>query len=436
MEAQNKILDTNPTKYIVTGLVVIVLFFGGLTVWSVYFPFQGAVIASGVVKVSGERKMVQHLEGGIVDRIFVKDGDRVEQGDLLISLKSSQINSNVDLLQGRLWAKLAEAARLRAEASGKSEITWPHEFETMADREEIVQIKTTETDIFNSKRSDMAGKIKLHHSEIKQMGSRIAGAREELTSTEIIIKNLEEDLRSKRPLLKDKYMGKGAILELERNLATYKGRRGKLNQDIGEYNQMIQESRLKIADMENQYKEKAVSRLGDVSDEVYEIQEQIKPQLDARERLMIRAPISGIVINMQVHSESSGVITPRMPLLEIVPADMHMIIEALVRPQDITSVKKGQETKVRLSAFQRNNTPPILGKVTYVSPDLMSLETGREQPSYYKAHVQVDQSDLASKNAYLSPGMPVTCYITTDERTVISYLLGPLLQNVDMALRE
>lgn len=435
MEAQNKILNTNPAKYIVTGLFVIVLFFGGLAAWSIYFPFQGAVIAPGVVIVSGERKVVQHLEGGIVDRIFVKDGDRVEKGDLLIELQSSQIISNVEVLQGRLWAKLAESARLIAEASGKSKIIWPREFETLAGREEIVQLKSTETDIFNSKRSDMAGKTDLYQSQIKQLGNRIAGAREELASTDIIIKNLEGDLRSKRPLLKDKYMGKGDILELERSLASYKGRKGKLNQDIAEYNQMIQENLLKIADMENQYKDKSVSGLGDVRDEIYEIQEQIKPQLDARERLMIRAPISGVVINMQVHSESSGVITPRMPLLEIVPADMCMVVEARVRPQDITNVKQGQETKVQLSAFQRRTTPPILGEVIYVSPDLMTPQAG-QGGAYYEVHIRVDQADLSDKNAYLSPGMPVVCYITTEERTIISYLLGPLLQNVDMALRE
>ena len=436
MDTQNKILDTNPTKYIVAGLVVIILFFGGLAAWSIFFPFQGAVIASGVGKVSGERKVVQHLEGGIVEKIYVNDGNKVEKGDLLIELQSSQIRSNVELFQGQLWAKQAEEARLRAEASGKSKITWPSGFKAIADREEIVQLKATETDIFNSKRSDMAGKTELYLSQIKQLGNRIAGAREELASTEVIIKNLEEDLRSKRPLLKNKYLGKGSILELERSLATYKGRKGKLNQDIAEYNQMIQESRLRIVDMVNQYKEKAVSRLGEVSDTVFQIREQIKPHLDARERLLIRAPISGVVINMQVHSEASGVITPRMPLLEIVPAEMSMVIEARVRPQDIISVKKGQETKVQLSAFQRNNTPPIQGEVTYVSADLMNPQADRGVMPYYEVHVLIDQADLAAKNAYLSPGMPVACYITTDERTIISYLLGPLLQNVDMALRE
>ncbi len=429
-------MNTNPTKYIIAGFFVIILFFGGLAAWSVYFPFQGAIIASGVVTVSGERKVVQHLEGGIIENIFVMEGDKVGQGDVLIELKSSQISSNVDLLQGRLLAKQSEAARLKAEAGMKSDFVWPLEFKEIENKREIAEIIATEKDIFKSRRSDIHGKIELYNSQIKQLGNRIDGAKEELNSQEEIIANLEEDLTSKRPLVKEKYMGKTNILELERSLSEYKGRKGKLNQDIAQFHQMIQELLLRIVDIENQYKEQAVSKLGEVTDVIFEIKEQVKPQLDAQERLEIRAPVSGVVINMQVHSEDSGVIRPGMPLLEIVPEGFKMIIKAQVRPQDIISVKKGQDTKVQLSAFQRKSTPPVKGRVTYVSPDLMSQQTSQGTISFYEAHVEVDENDLKAKNAYLSPGMPVACYITTDKRNVISYLLGPLLKNVDMALRE
>ncbi len=436
MDNEIGMLNTSPTKYVVAGLLVIGLFFGGLIVWSIYFPFQGAVIASGLVKVSGERKVVQHLEGGIVERIFVKEGDKVLKNDVLVELQSSQVSSNVDLLQGRLWAKEAEAARLKAEAGLKSKITWPAKFGQLKDNAEVIENISTEKDIFQSRRSDIEGKIKLYNSQIEQLGSRINGAKEELKSQDEIIENIEEDLKSKRPLVKDQYMGKSNILELERSLAGHRGRKGKLNQDIAEFHQMIQELKLRIVDTKNRYKEEAVSRLGEVTDIIFEIKEQVKPQLDAKKRLEIRAPISGIVINMQVNSEGSGVIRSGMPLLEIVPDDMKMIIEVKVRPQDITSVKKGQNTKVQLSAFQRESTPPVRGTVTYISPDLMSQNTPQGMLSFYEAHVEVDSDDLKAKNAYLSPGMPVACYITTDKRTVISYIMGPLLKNIDLAMRE
>jgi len=436
MEEKSKILNTNPTRYIVAGILVIVLFFGGLTIWSVFFPFQGAVIASGVVTVVGERKVVQHLEGGIIEKIFVKEGGLVAEGDVLIQLQGAQVDSNVDIIQGRLWAKQAEAARLQAEAGMKSDIVWPLEFETLTGKREIAEIISTEKDIFQSRRSDIQGKTELYESQIMQIENRIEGAKEELKSQNAIIQNLEEDLRSKRPLVKDKYMGKTNLLELERTLAEYKGRKGKLNQDIAQFHQMIQEFKLRIVDMSNQYREAAVSKLGEVTDVIFELQEQIKPRLDAQARLEIRAPVRGVVINMQVHSEASGVIRAGMPLLEIVPENVKMIIKAQVQPQDIISVKKGQETKVQLAAFTRKSTPPIKGIVTYVSPDLMSQQTSRGTVSFYEAHVEVDEADLKAKNAYLSPGMPVACYITTEKRTVISYLLSPLFKGIDMALRE
>jgi epimerase transport system membrane fusion protein len=440
METQEKditrTLNTNPARYIIGGLLVIALFFGGLTAWSLYFPFQGAVIASGLVKVSGERKKVQHLEGGIIEKIRVKEGDLVKAGDPLIELKSTQVLANVELLQGRLWSSLAEGARLQAEVAMAPKIEWPEELLANSDHPDVAEILNKETEIFTYRRSDLQGKILLYRSQIEQLGSRIQGAKEEARSVADIIANLTEDLESKRPLLADKFLGKTSILELERTLAEYQGRQGRLKQDMAGFRQQIEELKLRIVDIQNQYRETAVSRLGEVKKEVFELKEQIKPQLDARDRLIVRAPISGVVINMQVHSEDSGVISPGMPLLEIVPSDMQMIVMAHVRPQDITSVKEGQPAKVQLAAFQRKSTPPVHGRVTYVSPDLIMPAPGTGGMPHYEAHVEVDKADLAEKQAYLSPGMPVACYITTDTRTVISYLLGPLLKNVDMALRE
>ncbi|WP_287127149.1 biotin/lipoyl-binding protein, partial [Desulfobacter sp.] len=242
---EDPVLNTNPSKYIIAGLLVIVFFFGGLGIWSVYFPFQGAVIAPGVVNVFGERKVVQHLEGGIINKIFVKEGDEVAQGDVLIELKSSQVSSNVELLQGRLWAKEAEAARLRAEAAMKPSISWPKALDELKDDEEIAPILSSEQDIFVSRRSDLQGKTKLYQSQISQTKNRIEGAKEELKSVTEIIRNLEEDLAGKRPLLAEKYMGKTDILTLERSLSEYQGRKGKLKQDIAQFAQMIEEYKLR-----------------------------------------------------------------------------------------------------------------------------------------------------------------------------------------------
>lgn len=436
MENTNKILNTNPTRFIVLGLLVIFFFFGGLAAWSIYFPFQGAVIAPGTVKVSGERKIVQHLEGGMIDEILVKEGDKVQEGDVLIRLKSIRVDSNVELLKGRLYTKLAEDDRLTAEIAMAPKITWSEELLDQKKDKNVIKIMEAEKNIFFSRRSDIEGKISLYHSQIKQLGNRIDGADEEFMTQKEIILNLEEELEVKKGLFQENYMGKPEIMELQRRLSEHKGRRGKLRQDMAEYRQMIEEYKLRIVDIENQYREKAITQLGETKDIIFEIKEQIKPAKDTKTRLTVRAPISGEVINMRIHSENSGVINPGMPILDIVPAESKLIISARVSPQDITRVHKGQETKVQLSAFNRNTTPPVPGIVTYLAADLITEQTPRGMMSYYIAYIEVTQKDLKDNNAYLSPGMPAACYITTDKRSVISYLLEPLLINADRAMRE
>ena len=436
MKDTNKLLNTNPTKFIVLGMVVILCFFGGLAAWSIYFPFQGAVIAPGTVKVSGERKIVQHLEGGMIDEILVKEGDKVEEGDILIRLKSIRVEANVDLLKGQLYGKIAEYDRLNAEVVMAPEITWSDELVNEKKDRNIAKIIESEQNIFVSRRSDMEGKISLYHSQIKQLGNRIDGANEEFLTQNDIIANLSEEVEVKKGLFQENYMGKPELMELQRRLSEHKGRRGKLKQDMAEYSQMIEEYKLRIVDLQNQYREKAITQLGETKDNIFELREQIKPARDTQKRLTVRAPISGEVINMRIHSEDSGVITPGMPLLDIVPADSKLIISAHVSPQDITRVHKGQETKVQLSAFNRNITPPVPGIVTYIAADLITEETPRGAMSYYIAHVEVTEKDLKENNAYLSPGMPAACYITTKKRSVISYLLEPLLINADRAMRE
>lgn len=430
------VLNTSPTPFIVAGLIVILCFFGGLAAWSVYFPFQGAVIAPGMVKVSGERKTVQHLEGGIIDEILVREGDHVQKGDVLIKLKSIKAEASLDLLSGRLSAKLAEQDRLTAEMGMAKQITWSPELKSQRMDDNVAKTMATEQDIFQSRRSDMEGKISLYVSQIKQLGNRIDGADEEFGTQKVIIANLEEELAVKKTLFQENYMGKPEIMELQRRLAEHQGRRGRLRQDMAEYQQMIEEYKLRIVDIKNQYREQAITQLGKTKDIIFELKMQIRPAFDTQNRLTVRAPISGEVINMQVHSEDSGVISPGMPLLDIVPADSKLIIRARVNPQDITRVQKGQETKVQLSAFDRRSTPPVPGVVTYVAADLETERSAMGMVSFYSVHVEVDAAVLEQNNAYLSPGMPAACYITTEERSVISYILGPLLINADQALRE
>ena len=431
-----KILDTNPRSIIVTGLVIIVLFFGGLFAWTAFLPFYGAVIAPGTVKVSENKKTVQHLEGGIVDKIFVREGDEVTRGQVLIRLKGAQINAAVALNQGQLLAKQALVARLQAESRLAESIVWPSNLQDARDSETARDVMNKESKVFASGRRDMLGKISLYNAQIDQLQKQIEGSQAELAAENEILVTLEEELLAKEDLLKDKYIDKSEILELKRRFSSSKGKIGSLEHSIAEGKQHLEEFKLRIVDLRNTYRQNAIGELSKAEDVIFQLKEQLRPMLDTQKRLDILAPMAGIVLNMQVHSRSA-VIRAGEPLLEIVPKGARLIIEATLRPDEITKVHKGQHTEVSLSAFDRRSTPRFSGVVDYVSADQVSQQSqGGGAVSYYIVHVVVDPEELKQADAYLYPGMPAVCYITTQKRTILSYLLEPFIKMADNALRE
>lgn len=433
---EQEIISANPRKYIIAGLLIIAVFFGGLGAWAAFFPFSGAVIAPGIVKVSMERKTVQHLEGGIVDKIFVKGGDLVEKGQVLVRLKSTRVAASVSLLQGQLWVKTAEFARLKAESRFADTIVWPDSLPNVEKEPSLAKILQEENEVFISRKKDLLGKTRLYISQIEQLKQKILGAEEEMSAHKKIIASIHEELTAKEALYKDRYIDKAQLLTLRRGLAEREGQAGALRQVIAETGQKIEEMKLRIIDLRNTYQEKAIFELSRVSDQIFEIREKLKPTLDQQERLEIRAPVAGEVINLQIHSEDGGVIRPGDPLMDIVPKNAELIVEAHIRTDNITKVQKGQLTKVQLTAFNRRKIPPIEGVVTYISADQLTERTSAGDIPYYVAHIKVNEKDLEESGAYLSPGMPAVCYVTTEMRTILDYLLDPIIENIDQALRE
>ena len=429
-------MDTNPKRYVIAGIAIIFFFFGGLLAWAMFLPFYGAVIAPGVVKVFGEKKIVQHLEGGIVDKIFVEEGDRVKKGQVLIRLKSEKINAQIDLLQGKLDFKMAERARLKAESLMLSKIVWPDELLKRADEPKVKAVMNEEEAIFISRRNDLLNKISLYKKEIEQLRKQKDGIRAQLTAQRQIYLALREEFLAKEDLFKKKYIDKTQILELKRKLAETKGKIESLKHTLTQLDQKIQEVQLQILNTKNKYKEEAVSELRKVTDEIFSLKEQLRPLVDAKKRLEITAPIDGIVYNLRVHSEHTRVIKPGEPLMEIVPEKCELIVEARIKTKDISRVYKGQNARVQFTAFDRRTTPPVHGRVFYVSADRLLVQTQKGVYSYYKAYVKVNEEELKKYGAYLYPGMPAVCYLTTKKRTIISYLLEPILKVADQALRE
>lgn len=425
----------DPRAIIRMGLIVIFLFFGVLGTWSVFGHISGAVVAPGKVKVETERKTVQHLEGGIVDAILVREGETVKEGQPLIILESAQVDASVDLYRKQMAAQLASQARLAAERNVADVITWPDELTTILPGNDGSEFKASEQKIFDSRREALNGQISLLEIQIKQIDSQIKGTQEQIRSEQAILGTLEDELKAKRQLYAERYLEKSQILELERQLATHQGNRGRLQQSIAESRQRAAELSLRIQDAKNRFQEEAIAQLGRADNEVVQLRERIRPLADAKRRLTVLAPVSGQVVGLNVHSRG-GVVRAGEPLMEIVPENLPLIVEIQVPINKITQVHVGQDAQGQLDAFDIRKTPLIKGKVSYISADRRENPNNAQVPPYYLCYVEIDKQALDDADVFLSPGMPVTIFITTRSLSVLDYMIEPLLKNWELALRE
>ncbi len=424
---------------IIIGLVCIGLLFGGLGTWAALATLHGAVIAPGEIIVESYRKRVQHLEGGIVQEILVREGDRVEEGQPLIRLEAEQVLATRDMFSGQLDALEARYARLRAEQTGAAAITWP---ERLPDRSHLPEIKTImagEEEIFQARLQAKEGRIGLLRAQIGQLESRIESLNEQMLSRRRIIASLEEELAAKRQLLEGRFIERGHIMELERALAGQQVSREEARGEILLSRQRISELELQISDVENRYHEEAATQLGETRQAILDLQERLRPAEDAARRLVITAPVTGVVVNMRIHTEG-GVIRGGEPLLDIVPRQERLIVSAMVPINQISEVAEGQHASVVLAAFSPRHTPRVDGRVIYVSADRAEPE-GQQQnlPPHFLAYIELDPVSLRQAiqdETRLTPGMPAEVYIQTEATTVLRYILRPITESMGRALRE
>ena len=378
---------------------------------------------------------MQHLEGGIVDAILVREGEEVRAGQPLIILESVQIDANASMLQKQLVAQSAAQIRLTAEKDLKDALQWPEDLRRLAENSHSADVLDNEERIFTARRDALNAQISLLNTQLAQLDAQVAGFDDQVKAEQAIIGTLNEELRAKRQLYKERYLEKSQILELERTLASHQGNRGRLKQSIAEAKQRAAELNLRIEDVKVRFVEEATSALGKLENDIIQTRERIRPLKDAKKRLQIVAPVSGKVVDLKVHSKG-GVVRPGEPLMDIVPHDNPLIVESHVPVNKITEVYIGQDALVQLDAFDTRLVPHMPGKVTYISADRLEERTGAGVMPYYLCYVEIDPKALTDAQLYLSPGMPATVFITTKQRTVLYYMMEPLIKNWDRALRE
>jgi HlyD family secretion protein/epimerase transport system membrane fusion protein len=422
---------------VIAGYIVVVLFFGGLGTWAALAPIASAVIATGVVSPEGSRKTIQHLEGGIITEILVEDGDLVQAGDHLVILQETQARAAFEVLQGQRQMLAAKLARLLAEQTGRNKITFPKwllESKTPGDTglEEILQ---AQADLFKARRKLHRGRKAVGNKRVDQLGEEIAGLKLQIKSQEEQLELIREETESKKEMLDRGMLPRPEYLALLRQKAEIEGDMAENAASIARLQQSIGETKLQVVNEDAVRMDQIVSEMAETRSELASVEERLNAQRDILERTMIVAPVSGLIMQKRFHT-SGGVVGPGQPILDIVPQDAKLLIDAQVRPVDIDAVAPEQQARVHFLAFTQRNLPQIKGIVHSISADSLLDEVSGA--SYYLARVEVLPGELEKlgEDIKISAGMPAEVMIMSGERTLLQYLVQPVLDSLRRTFRE
>jgi epimerase transport system membrane fusion protein len=417
--------DDRPIRNLGYLIVILVfVFFGG---WSFLAPLGSAALAPGSVTVEMYRKTVQHLEGGIVKAIHVRDGDTISKGQVLIELEDTSSRAQLETLRGQLYSALAREARLIAERDGKSTVTYPGDLINAGSTDPRAQENIrVQNQSFSVRKRSRAGEIGILKEQRQQLQAKIEGIKAQRTSRSNLSDSLNKELLDFRAMLKEGYVEKQKVSELERRLAQSEGDRGDFIANISSAQTQISEIELKILQIDKDFQREVIEELSKVQSDLSELHEKTQWLDDTVTRTVITAPESGMVLGLTVHT-LGAVIAPGGRLLDIVPQQEKLIIEAQVSPGDIDKVHSGQICEIRFSAFKAAKTPKVSGRLTTLSADRLTDEQNRT--GYYLARVEVDKDgleELHQRGLILLPGMPAEVLINTGDRTFFQYLIQPL----------
>lgn len=410
------------------ALIVVSLAFGA------FASIAGAVIAPGIVGIEGSARSVQHLEGGIVAQIYVTDGDKVEPGDLLLRLETTQIDASLTVAETQLVEALARRARLEAERDGRDAVAFGPSPTVRLAADEIARIRAGQQSLFDARREARIGEIDQSRRRVAQLELQAQGFEAARDASARQLTFLREELETKRQLADRELTTRSAVLTLERAAAELEGQIAESGAEIAQARDAAAENEIRVLQVDRSFLEQVLAELREAEADVTRLYEQQRALADRLRRAEIRAPVAGTVFGMATNTEQ-GVIAPGSTILSIVPTAGQLVIEVRIDPVDVDQVGAGQEAVIRFSAFDRNTTPELNGTVTTVSADrLQDAVTGRP---YYRVTIEVPVAERARLgDLQLLPGMPAEAFIGTGERSPLSYLLKPLADQVQRAFRD
>jgi HlyD family type I secretion membrane fusion protein len=416
-------------------LLVVFLGVGGFGFWAATVPLAEAVVASGMIKVDSNRKQVQHLAGGIVKEILVNDGDQVRQGDILLRLDETQAATSLAILRDGYDAAIAQEARLKAERDDSESIVFPEEMTNRHGDPKIREIIKAQSALFQARNSALAGKVQILERQIAHLREDIQGLKAQKSAKSRQLGFVYDELKSMQVLLEKGMTGKQRVLELEREAARLEGEHGEHQSAIAAAKTSISVKELEIYQVEKSFRESLVNELKEVQAEIFDFRERLNSARHVFQQTVVRSPVDGVVVDSGVHT-IGGVVNPGETLLEIVPLDDDLIIEARIDPQDLENLKPGLPAAVKITAFKQRETPELAAVLKYLSADaLQDQYTGQ---AYFIARLEVPASELLllGVNQKLQAGMLADVFIRTGERTALKYLIQPLRDSFRRAWLE
>ncbi len=425
---------SGPQYFSFIGYIIIFLTFGVLGGWAATSKIDSASIASGVVALEGDRKVVQHLEGGIVEEILVREADSVEEGDPLIVLSNVEALSNLERLSNRLNEARAVEARLIAEQALRTEIDFSTEMVREASPA-LLEVMSNQDNILSDRLAIFSSQSEIIEFRIEQLNGQIVGLEQQRQALERRVE-LRTNLMERLTQGEEKgVIVRNEVAERMDSLIQIEAALGEVVTQVSQVGVQVSEAQLNLIQNRQEFLERTNLELKETRTELAELRESIKIAEDTFERTVIRAPSSGTVQNVNVTTVASIVRSSEV-LMEIVPQDDTLLVTARITPTDIDNVFPGQEAEVRFASFNTKLTPVILGKVETVSDDVITPDNPQEQP-YYLGRIRVAEEDMTDEiRARLTPGMPADVVIVNGERTVLSYLVSPLVDAIATSMRE
>ena len=434
MTATSSIHQKALRRSAVTGVALIALFGGTIGLWAATSTLSGAVMAPGQFVVDTNVKKVQHPTGGIVGELRVREGDRVNEGDLLIRLDETITRANLQLVAKQIDELAARQARLEAERDGRSALALPEEFAGRGDISAVVKLMDGERTLFEARRTAREGQKSQLKKRIAQLEDEIVGLKAQQAAKTREAAIIVDELKGVRELYQKNLIQLSRLSALEREAANLEGQRGQLIASVAQAEGRIAETALQIIQIDEQTRADVMKELREIQGRMAELTERRVAAEDQLKRVEVRAPSSGFVHQLAVHTVG-GVISPAEPAMLIVPANESLKLIAKVMPQDIDQLSVGQPATVRVHASNQRTTPELNGTVARISADVThEQQTGL---SYYTISVALPAAEVARLGSVrLQAGMQAEVFVQTHDRTPLQYFIKPLQDQIARAFRE